>query len=93
MKFLARYAKCFLICFVLILLYTFIAAWDEAGQIGFLNGSLLHQSANYFKYWLFWIVLYTGPFFLIVTVVLALLIFLVTLLYEFCIALLKRRWS
>lgn len=89
MRYFKRFGWCFLISFTIVLAYTLFAAWDEAGDIGFLEGNAFDKVAGLLNYWLFWIALYTGVFYLIVSFVLALLLTFITILYDLALALWK----
>ena len=89
MRYVKRFGWCFLISFTIVLAFTLFAAWDEAGDIGFLEGDIFDKVAGFLNYGLFWGVLYTGVFYLIVCFVLALLLTSITVVYDLALALWK----
>jgi hypothetical protein len=91
MRYITRFGKIFVICLLIVLVYTLVQGWQEAGAIGFLQGSTTNRLLGFLEYWLFWIILYTGPFFLLVTFVLAVVVMVLTLIFDFGIALLHKR--
>ena len=91
MKYIIRFGKIFVICFLIVLAYTVIQGWQEAGAIGYLKGNIADRPLGFLEYWLFWIILYTGPVFLIAAIVLAVVVTALTLFYDVGIALLNKR--
>lgn len=59
------------------LIYTLVGAWPEAHQNGVAEGTLPMRILGWLEYWLFWIVLYSGPLFLMMAVALAVVSFMV----------------
>ena len=93
MRYLIRFGRIFVVFLAIVIVLSLVVAWDEAGDIGFLAGNMKDKVTGLFEYWLFWVVLYTGPFYLMVTLALALLLTLVTIIYEFSVAQLRGKGS